>query len=60
MDSLCCKRNHQGLMRRADKDEQMHSNMCIRVKESIMEEEEDSNVKDNTGLRTNNYLYDGS
>lgn len=47
-------------MRRADEDEQMHSNMCIRVKESIMEEEENSNVKDNTGLRTNNYLYDGS
>lgn len=39
-------------MERADEDEQMHSNMCIRVKESTMEEE-NSNTKDNTGLRTN-------
>lgn len=45
-------------MRRADEDEQMHSDMCIRVKENTREEGENSNVKDNTGLRTNNYLYD--
>lgn len=58
-DSLCCKRNHQGLMARADEDEQTHSNMCIRVKGST-KEEENSKVKDNTGLRTNQYLYNGS
>lgn len=39
-------------MGRAEQDEQMHSNVCIRVKESTMEEE-NSNAKDNTGLGTN-------
>lgn len=45
------RKNHQGQMERADEDEQMHNDMCIRV-ESTMEEE-NSNTKDNTGLRTN-------